>query len=162
MNKRPLFITNDPYAITPQELIIPKLEMLNLQDGEVLFDLGAGNAESLVAACGMAKVQCIGYEVSPNALADAKENIQNANLSERIKMKDDDLFLADIARADAIILYLSRHMLGPLSLKFDQELRAGTRIVTHQFDLPGWTAKEERQVRLNNGQLENLYSYKKN
>lgn len=161
MKKRHPFITNDPYAITPEELIIPKLEMLNLQDGEVVFDLGAGNAANLIAACNMANVQGVGYEILPEALSDAEKNIQEAGLSERITMKNDDFYLAEISEANALILYLSRSMLGPLSLKLEKELQAGARIVTHQFDLPAWTAIEEREVLLRNGQMERLYLYGK-
>lgn len=161
MKKRPPYLTNDPYAITPDELIIPKLQMLSLKDNEVLLDLGAGNAANLIAASNIAKVKCIGYEVLPEALTDAQKNILRTNLSDQIEMRSDDFFLADLSEADAIILYLSRHMLGPLSIKLEKELRTGTRIVTHQFDLPAWTAIEEQEVMLNNGQMERLYLYRK-
>ncbi len=152
--------TNDPYYPTPEELVDYKLELLALKDGEMLFDLGCGDARSLIKACTIAKVRCIGYEVLPEAIKDANNSIAKADLSDRIEIIEKDFFSADVSNADAVFLYFSRSVLGNLSFKLEKELRPGTRVVTHQFDIPGWAAEIEKEVLLQNGATEKLYLYR--
>ncbi len=153
--------TNDPYVLTPNELVLKKLDLLALKDGEILLDLGVGDARNLITACGIANITCVGYDILPKAIATANTNIQEANLADRITIKNQSLYDADLSSADALILFLTRTMLGAVSLKLEQELKPGTRIVTHQFDLPGWNAIQEIEVMLQDGTMETIYLYQK-
>ena len=153
--------TNDDYMLSPQEIVLHKLELLDLKDGETLFDLGAGDARNLIAACSIANINGIGYEVLPKAIEIANQNIQQAQLTDRIEIRNKSMYESDVSNADAMILYLTRTMLGGISLKLEEELPAGARIVTHEFDLPGWTAIKEKEIVLQNGTLEKLFLYKK-
>lgn len=151
----------DPYCTTPAEVIQHKLMLLELKQNERVIDLGCGNATQLIMACAMAKVQCVGYEILPEAVKDAQENIKTAKLSQQITIRAQNFYDADISKADALILYLSRSILGVLSEKFEKELPKGARIATHQFDIPGWTAEVEKEVLQKNGVLEKVYLYRK-
>ncbi|WP_430410106.1 SAM-dependent methyltransferase [Kordia sp.] len=130
----------EPYERTPHEVIDEKLRLLNLKDGELLIDLGCGDARSLIAAKKLANVTCIGYEALPKALEAASENIAKEHMSDCIEIKEEDFLDADISNADALILYLTRNTLGQLSLKLENELPVGARIITHDFDIPAWEA----------------------
>lgn len=152
---------NDPFYPTPKEVVQQKLELLELKDGETLVDLGCGDARSLIMACAMANVNCIGYEILPEAIAKAHENIKKAGLQDRIQIIEDSMFNADISKVDAIILYLSRNPLGQLSLKLEQELPKGARIITHDFDIPAWKAEKEMTMRNALAALVPLYLYRK-
>ncbi|MDH7446985.1 class I SAM-dependent methyltransferase [Aquimarina sp. 2201CG14-23] len=152
---------NDPYYPTPNEVVLHKLDLLALKDGETVFDLGCGDAIQLIMACTKANVQCIGYEIFPEAIKDAKINIQKADLSNQIEIREEDIYKADISNANALILYFSRSVLGALSLKLEKELPVGARIVTHQFDIPGWTEELKKEVMQKNGALETIYLYRK-
>lgn len=152
---------DDPYYPTPIEIVAHKLDLLKLKDGETVFDLGCGDARQLIMACAIAKVNCVGYEILPEAIQDAKIKIQEAKLSDRIEIRTEDIYQADISNADVLILYFSRSVLGALSLKLEKELPAGARIVTHQFDIPGWTEKTKKEVMQKNGALETIYLYRK-
>ncbi|WP_298418621.1 methyltransferase domain-containing protein [uncultured Kordia sp.] len=132
----------EPYELTPNEVVLEKLRLLNLQDGEVLLDLGCGDARSLLAARKIADVTCIGYEILPIALEAAAENIKKENATDTIEIREEDFFHADLCKVNAIILYLTRNMLGKISLKLENELPVGTRIVTHDFDIPAWEAEK--------------------
>jgi len=132
----------EPYELTPNEVILEKLLLLDLKDGETLVDLGCGDARNLLAARKIADVTCIGYEILPIALKAAAENIKNENAFDHIKIKQEDFFNADLSNIDALILYLTRNTLGQLSVKLENELPVGARIVTHDFDIPGWEAEK--------------------
>jgi len=153
-------ILNEPYVITPEDIAQRKLELLELKDDEVLLDLGCGDAQVLIRACSMAQVTCIGYEVLPEVLALAKKNVATAELKDRIEIRPIDFRKADLSKTDAVIIYATRTSLGALSLKLELELPKGARIVTHQFDLPGWTAEKEVEVLQRNGLIEKIYCYR--
>lgn len=149
MNTRKL-TSNDlgePYEVTPKEVIIEKLKLLNLQEGETLIDLGCGDGRNLIMAHKLYKVHCIGYELLPKALQEANENIINEGIAEHIEIKEQSFLEADLSNADALILYLTRNSLGQLSLKLENELPTGTRIVTHDFDIPSWKAEKVIQFK---------------
>lgn len=152
---------NEPYYHSIEDIIHKKLELLNLKDGEVLVDLGCGDARNLIEACSFAKINCIGYEILPEAIHDAKENIASSGLEDRIEIRTEDFFEADISTINVLIIYLTRYALGELSLKLENELPKGARIVTHQFDIPAWKADREIDYLQKNGQTEKIYLYTK-
>lgn len=134
--------SGEPYELTPKEVILEKLRLLDLKDGEVLMDLGCGDAQSLLEARKIADVTCIGYEILPIALKAATENIEKENATDKIQLIAEDLFTADLSTVNALILYLTRNLLGQLSLKLENELPKGARIITHDFDIPAWKAEK--------------------
>ncbi|MEM6718422.1 MAG: methyltransferase domain-containing protein [Bacteroidota bacterium] len=128
--------------MTISEVIHEKLKLLQLKDSDTLIDLGCGDARTLIAAAQLFNVGCVGYEILPKAIEIARKNIEVAGLSDRIKIVEKDFLNADVSKADALILYLTRNSLGKLSMKLENELPKGTRIVTHDFDIPGWKAEK--------------------
>lgn len=151
----------DPYCTTPADLTRKKLELLELKNGDILYDLGCGNAHTLIDAFIFAQVKGIGYEIVPEAIKDAKDNIVKAGLTGKIEIRTQDFYDAHFSDANAIVVYLSRSVLGALSLKLEKELKAGTRIVTHQFDIPGWTAEKEVDFLQTSGVIERIFLYRK-
>ena len=115
----------------------------------------------MIEACSFAKINCIGYEILPEAIRDAKENIAKSGLEDRIEIRTEDFFEADISTINVLIMYLTRYALGELSLKLENELPKGARIVTHQFDIPAWKADREIDYLQKNGQTEKIYLYTK-
>ncbi|MFK7749545.1 MAG: cyclopropane-fatty-acyl-phospholipid synthase family protein [Kordia sp.] len=138
---------DEPYELTIDEVVQEKLKLLDLQDGDTLIDLGCGDARNLIAATKFADIRCVGYEVLPKALEAAKRNIEEANLTDRIEIIAEDFLNADISKATALILYLTRNSLGQLSLKLENELPSGARVVTHDFDIPAWEADKVIQFK---------------
>jgi cyclopropane fatty-acyl-phospholipid synthase-like methyltransferase len=150
----------EPYELTPDEVVLEKLRLLDLKDGELLFDLGCGDARSLIAASKIANVTCVGYDILPIALKAAAENIKKAGACDYIEIKAADFLDADVSKVDAIILYLTRNTLGQLSLKLENELPVGARIVTHDFDIPAWEADEVVNFISHKGTPFTLYLYR--
>ncbi|BDD05654.1 SAM-dependent methyltransferase [Aureibacter tunicatorum] len=161
MNDYLFLHTNDPYALTPMDIVKAKLDMLELKDGETLIDLGAGDGRSLILACQLADIKGVGYEISKEAQYIANQNIKEAGLDHKIKIIHENMLQADVSQADAVFLYLTRTMLGALSLKLENELKPGAKIVTHQFDLPAWTAVKEIEFQYSNCMSEPIYLYRK-
>lgn len=153
--------TPDPYSLTHQELIEIKLKMLQLKPGQVVGDLGVGDARSLITACQMEDVTGVGIELHDEALAIAQDNINQAGLADRITLVQQNFLDADVSKMDALHLYLTRTMLGALSLKLEEELPKGARIVTHEFDIPAWTSIHSEEITLSTGARHWVYVYEK-
>ena len=153
--------TNDPYVMTSELLVKEKLKELNLKPGESLIDLGSGDGQCMITAAKLYQVNCTGYEILPEALSVSSKNIEDSGVGDLVEVIDRDFLEADLSKADAVIIYLTRTALGQLSLKLENELRKGARIVTHQFDLPAWEEKLVKEVVLPNGSLEYIYVYEK-
>jgi len=151
--------TRDPFFNTPNEIALKKLEVLDLKNGETLLDLGSGDGNVLIQASKIAKVNCIGYETLPEALSIAKNTIQQASLQDHIVFINEDMFKADLSNVNAVILYLTRNVLGRLSFKLEEELPKGARVVTHDFDVPGWEATKEISFNTKNGRTRSIYLY---
>ena len=152
---------NESYVLTPEDVMQRKLELLDLKDGDCLCDLGCGDARSLIMGCTFAKIRGIGYDILPEAVAISKRRVQEAGLVDQIDIRQQDLYQADLCDVDALVLYFNRGILGSISLKLENELPLGARIVTHQFDLPAWTAEIEEDFIQSDGCVEKIYLYRK-
>ncbi|MGH1384955.1 SAM-dependent methyltransferase [Kordia sp.] len=153
---------DEPYELTIDEVVHEKLTLLDLQDGETLIDLGCGDARNLIAATKLADIRCIGYEILPKALEASKKNIETSGLIDCIEIKEESFLNADVSEVDALILYLTRFSLGQLSLKLENELPVGARIVTHDFDIPSWEAEKVIHFKSTKAIPFTLYLYRKN
>ncbi|MCG8474153.1 MAG: class I SAM-dependent methyltransferase [Cytophagales bacterium] len=151
---------NDPFHKTDLELVREKLKCLELKPSEILFDLGCGDASALIEAFLIYGVRGVGYECCPEVYRLAQDKVRNHGLTDKIQLFNKDLYQADLSSADALILYLSRSMLGKLSYKLEEELFAGVRIVTHSFDLPAWTIVRKEALQLSSGHIEEIFLYR--
>ena len=150
---------NDPYFHANKELIEHKLDLLDLQDGDLLCDLGSGDGRALIAGCKRADITAVGYEILDEALEDAAKNIESEGLTGRIELRQENFYESDLSEFNTFILYLSRNVLGGLSVKLERELKPGTRIVTETFDIPAWKCIKELTVQVNHGIEEKIYLY---
>ena len=149
------------FVPTPESIIEAKLDFAEVQPGDTVFDLGCGDARVLIAAAQKYRVRAVGVEIRSELVATARETIRTQQLENLIELREEDYLVADISEADVLIIYLTRGSLGPLSIRLETDLRPGARIVTHQFDLPGWTPECELKLKMPDGTEETLYRYRR-
>lgn len=149
----------DPFIPTPAFLIDAKIELAELRPGEVVYDLGCGDGSVLIKAAENQAIRAVGIEIRPELVESARAAVREHQLEDRIEIRQQDFHSLDLTEADVLIIYLTRLSLGQISLKLEQELKPGARIVTHQFDLPAWTAEREVKITLPNGSEEPLFRY---
>jgi len=82
--------------------------------------------------------EAIGYEIRDDFYKKALEEVTKANLQERIRIVNNDFFEADLSRPSVITLYVDGVTNGKLKQKLEKETSPGTRIVSHDFPMPGW------------------------
>ncbi len=145
---------------TCEELVDAKLDFADIKAGDVVFDLGCGDGRVLIAAAQKHRAKGFGVEMRGELVAVARDAVRTQGLEDLIEICEGDYHAADLTEADVVIIYLNRGFLGELSIKLERELRPGARIVTHQFDLPGWLPERQASVQLPDGSEETVYRYR--
>jgi len=128
-----------PFLSSPPELVKRMLKLAGVGPGDVVYDLGCGDGRILIAAVEVFNAkEAIGYEIRDDVYRRALEEVRKANLQDKIQIVNNDFFEADLSRASVITLYMDSLTNEKLKRKLENETSAGTRIVSHDFPVPGW------------------------
>jgi SAM-dependent methyltransferase len=122
---------------TPADAIEALIELAQVSAADVLYDLGCGDGRLLVRAAERTGCTGVGIDVDPAQLRAAEAAAEAANVGDRLRFEQANLYEADLRPATVICLYLLPH----LNLRLRPQLlalRPGTRIVSHQFDMGDW------------------------
>jgi len=144
---------------TPDEVIEKMLELADVKENDVLYDLGCGDGRVLIKAAKERKVKCVGIEIKKELVDEAQKRVAREGLERLIKIVHGDIFQEDISDATVVYLYLTTELNAQLKPKLEKELKKGTRVVSHQFEVPGWRAVKTEGVVDMFGQVHRLYLY---
>lgn len=112
------------------------LKMADLQEGETLFDLGAGDGRVLFTAAAGNRVNAVGVEIDPVKCLLLNARIKLKGLGNRVQVVKGDFFAVSLAEANVVFLYLSPVAHNRLSEKLARELKAGARVVSYRRTMP--------------------------
>ena len=144
------------YVPTPQEVVDQMLKLAKVGKNDVLYDLGSGDGRIPVTAAKRWGIRATGIDIDPQRIAEANENAKKNGVSHLVKFKREDLFKTDFRDATVITLYLLPDLNVKLRPRLLAELKPGTRIVSHQFDMGTW--KPDRKVELSAGRVIYLWT----
>jgi len=134
------------YVPTPQAVVDEMLKVANVKKGDVLYDLGSGDGRIVITAAKRFGIRGIGIDIDPERIAEAKENARKQGVSHLVTFKQTDLFTTDIGEATVVTLYLLPRLNLKLRSKLFSELKDGTRIVSHAFDMAEWAPEKHLKV----------------
>ena len=143
-------VTQHPDVVfvpTPQEVVNKMLEMAKVGKGDVLYDLGSGDGRIPVTAAKRFGIRAVGIDIDPQRIEEANENARKNGVTQLVTFKREDLFKTKFSDATVITLYLLPDLNVKLRPRLLAELKPGTRIVSHQFDMGTW--KPDQKVELN-------------
>ena len=135
------------YVPTPPEVVDEMLKLAKVGKGDVLYDLGSGDGRIPVTAAKRFGIRAYGIDIDPQRINEANENARKNGVTKLVQFRQEDLFKAKFADATVVTLYLLPDLNVKLRPRLLAELRPGTRIVSHQFDMGTW--KPDRKVELN-------------
>lgn len=130
--------TDVEFVATPQPVVIEMLKTANVTKDDVLYDLGCGDGRIVITAAQMFGASGIGVDIDPALIGLSNKNAEKAGVAGRVKFIQGDLFQTNLSRATVVSLYLTPELNVKLRPKFFRELKAGTRIVSHDFDMGDW------------------------
>ncbi len=128
-----------PFVPSPDPIVRQMLELGELRPGELHFDLGSGDGRIVLAAAGRFQARSTGYEIDRDLVAQSRQAIREAGLGPLARIENADLFQADFRTVDLVTVYLLPVMLEELVPIFERQMKPGSRVVSHDYPMPGWT-----------------------
>lgn len=131
------------FVPTPQELVEDMLRLANVKKGDVLYDLGSGDGRIPITAAKLYGIRAIGIDIDPARIREANENAKKAGVERLVQFRQADLFQSDFREASVVTLYLLPDLNVKLRPKLWAELKPGSRVVSHQFEMGEWRADKK-------------------
>jgi ubiquinone/menaquinone biosynthesis C-methylase UbiE len=136
-----------PYVPTNMDTVHKMLEMAGVKKGDVLYDLGCGDGRIVVTAAKEHGARGVGIDLNPERIAEAKENARKAGVTKQVQFKVGNLFEADFTPATVVTLYLLPDVNLKLKPQLWRQLKVGTRVVSHAFDMgEDWPPEDTQRV----------------
>ena len=133
------------YVPTPQEVVDKMLEMAQVTEDDLLYDLGCGDGRIVVTAAKKYGCKAAGYDLRRGRVIASLENIEKNNVGHLVTIEQKDIFTLDLSKVDVITLYLLPELNVRLIPQLEK-LKPGSRIVSHDFDMKG--VKPDKVVEL--------------
>jgi ribosomal protein L11 methylase PrmA len=124
------------YVPTPQPVVDRMLELANVSEDDLVYDLGCGDGRILITAAKRHKARGYGVDIDPERVEEARSNVEKSGVQKRVKIELGDAFKVDLRKATVVTLYL----LPSLNVKLLPQLRAlppGVPVVSHDFEIAG-------------------------
>ncbi len=135
------------FVPTPHEVVEAMLTVAKVGKGDVLYDLGSGDGRiPITAAQKYGIARGIGIDINPERIKEAEANLKQAGVGDRVRFVNADLFETDISDATVITLYLLPALNLKLLPKLLKEVKPGTRIVSHAFDMGTWKPEQSLNI----------------
>jgi protein-L-isoaspartate O-methyltransferase len=133
---RPLFIA--PFVATPLPVVKQMLTVAEVKLGEIVYDLGCGDGRVAIMAAQEFGARAIGVEMREDLAKQAMGKVSELGLEGRVKIVQGDMFKIDLSQADVVTLYLTTSANDKVKPKLEAELKPGTRVVSHDYEILGW------------------------
>lgn len=134
------------YVPTPEEVVEAMLKVANVTKDDVVYDLGCGDGRIVIAAALKYGARGVGIDIDPQRIAEANANAKKAGVADRVKFMQADLFTSNFSEASVVTLYLLPSLNVKLRPKLLSELKPGSRIVSHAFDMGDWQPQQKLEV----------------
>ena len=148
-----------PYVPSPPDIVEKMLELAEVTSHDRVYDLGSGDGRIVIIAAQKFGARAVGIELDEKLSEEASARIAELGLQDRAKIIHGDIFNSDFSLATVVTLYLltwTNERLRPL---LERQLRPGTRIVSHDFQVPGWKPEKEVKLMSKNGVPHTLFLY---
>ena len=134
------------FVPTPPDVVDAMLKLARVSANDVVYDLGSGDGRIVIAAAKTYGARGVGLDIDPERTREATANANAAGVADKVTFRTEDLFTADLSPATVVTLYLSPSVNARLTPKLMKELKPGTRVVSHAFDLPSWKPQQRLVV----------------
>lgn len=127
-----------PFATTSNKVVKEMLKLADTGKDDVVYDLGSGDGRIVIAAARDFGARGVGVELDGGLVDESIKNAEKAGVSNKVKFLQEDFFTTDIKDATIVTLYLLPEVNKMLLPKLLKELKPGSRIVSHRWDLDRW------------------------
>ena len=133
-----------PYIQSPTSVVDAMLAIAGLGPQDYVIDLGSGDGRIVIAAAKRYGARGLGIDYDSSLIAESRASAMREGVSDRVTFLHQDIFDADFSDATVVTMYLLPEINLQLRPRILLELRPGTRVVSHDYDMGDWVP--ERQV----------------
>jgi len=131
-----------PFVTTPYPVIEIMLSLAEVDPTDVVYDIGCGDGRIVIMAAQEYGARGVGIDIDPEMIAKSKELAEKIGVSDRVEFRLGDATTMDLSEATVVTVYLVPKSNAILRPQFDEQLRPGTYVVSHNYKIPGWDDKE--------------------
>ncbi len=135
-----------PYVPTPEDVVDTMLEMAEVTEDDIVYDLGCGDGRIVITAASRYGAHGVGVDLDPQRIEESIKNAVAAGVTDKVEFRQMDLFQTDIGSATVLTLYLLTYVNMKLRPKIFDELKPGTRVVSHNYGMDDWKPDGYREI----------------
>ena len=134
-----------PFVPSPQEVVEKMIDLAGVKKGDVVYDLGSGDGRIVIAAAKKG-ARAIGFEIDGDLLKGSQENIRAAGVQDSAEIRQQDILTVDLSPASVVTMYLLPDVNMKLRPNLLNQLKPGSRVVSHSFDMGDWKPDKVERV----------------
>jgi protein-L-isoaspartate O-methyltransferase len=148
-----------PYVPTPMDVAQKMLEIAKVQSDDVVYDLGSGDGRIVILAAQKFGAHAVGVELNSDLYEKSSQQIQKLGLQGRAQIIHENMFEVNVRHATVVTLYLLTSVNERLRPMLERQLRSGSRVVSHEFQVPGWQPTQTVEYTSKNGVATKILLY---
>jgi len=149
-----------PFVPTPQDVVERMLDMAQVKAGDVVYDLGSGDGRIVITAARKYGVKAVGFEIDPDLIKQSRENIKKAGMAHLTEIREQDIRTVDLAPASVLTMYLLPEVNLMLRPNIWKQMKPGSRVVSHDFDMGDWKPVRTENIKDSSGWDHTLYLWR--
>lgn len=134
------------FVPTSEATVMAMLEIADVDSLDVVYDLGSGDGRIVITAAQKFGAKGVGIDIDPQRIKEANENAESANVTDKVEFIQGDLFESDFSEASVVTLYLLSSLNERLRPILMEQLKPGTKIVSHAFKMGDWEPEKTKYV----------------
>jgi len=134
-----------PFVPSPQEVVDKMIVVAGVKKGDVVYDMGSGDGRIVIAAAKKG-ARAVGFEIDGDLVKESRENIRKAGVEKLAEIRQQDILTVDFSPATVVTMYLLPDVNLKLKPNLQKQLKSGSRIVSHSFDMGDWKPDRVERV----------------
>jgi SAM-dependent methyltransferase len=149
-----------PYVVTPPEVVEEMLKLAEVRKDDLVYDLGSGDGRIVLTAARRYGARGAGFELDPDLVRRSRDDASRAGVDGLAEFHQQDVTTVDLTPATVVTIYLSREANLLLRPRLVSQLRPGSRVVSHDFDMGDWPPVRILRVRDDSGREHSLFLWR--
>ena len=149
-----------PFVPTPQEVVDRMLELAQVSEEDVLYDLGSGDGRIVITAAKRYKAKAVGFEIDHALVTSSQRSIKEAGVEALAEIREQDIRTVDLAPASVVTMYLYPGANLRLRAAILRQLKPGSRVVSHDFSMGDWKPDRVERMTDSGGFLRTIYLWR--
>jgi SAM-dependent methyltransferase len=149
-----------PFVTTPQEVVDRMLELAQVSQADLLYDLGSGDGRIVITAAKRYGAKAVGFEIDAALVRQSRRNIREAGVEHLAEIREADVRNVDLSPASVVTMYLYPGANLRLRAALIHQLKPGSRVISHDFSMGDWKPDRVEQIMDSAGFLRTIYLWR--